>query len=154
MVKNARRLSVILPKSGNEKAVAAFLSILTSSVEVLRPATANAKALTSALVKARGDYVYFTDPDALPEKGALSRLIDEGDRDYAEIVRGATAAGGARKMGFSTQPLGPTRLVYTPSLWRYRRSGCAGCRRGWPPRPPPTRSSIKSPVTPPAGRRR
>ena len=70
-----------------------FLSTLTSSVEVLRPATANAKALTSALAKARGDYVYFADPEAPPEKGALSRLIDAGDRDYAEIVRGATVAG-------------------------------------------------------------
>ncbi|MEE3048989.1 MAG: hypothetical protein VX373_06685, partial [Pseudomonadota bacterium] len=93
VVKSARRLSVILPKSRDEKAAVDFLSTLTSSVEVLRPATANAKALTSALAKARGDYVYFADPEAPLEKGALSRLIDAGDRDYAEIVRGATAAG-------------------------------------------------------------
>ncbi|MEC8026817.1 MAG: hypothetical protein VX170_04050, partial [Pseudomonadota bacterium] len=37
--------------------------------------------------------MYFADPDAPPEKGALFRLIDAGDRDYAEIVRGATVAG-------------------------------------------------------------
>ena len=87
MVKSAGCLLVVLPKSGNEKAAADFLSILTLSVEVLRPATANAKALTSAFPNARGDYVYFADPDAPPEKGAQSRLIDAGGRDYAKIVR-------------------------------------------------------------------
>ena len=120
VVKSARRLSVILPKSGDEKAAVDFLSTLTSSVEVLRPATANAKALTSALAKARGDYVYFADPEAPPEKGALSRLIDAGDRDYAEIVRGATAAGDdgppggapAQQPGpVKAPPVDPKRLV-------------------------------------------
>ena len=123
MVKSARRLSVILPKSGNEKAAVDFLSTLTSSVEVLRPATANAKALTSALAKARGDYVYFADPDAPPEKGALSRLIDAGDRDYAEIVRGATVAGddgppGGARLRNSQAQLSPRLLARSDWLSR------------------------------------
>ena len=75
--------------------------------------------------------MYFADPEAPPEKGALSRLIDAGDRDYAEIVRGATAAGddgppGGARLRNSQAQLRPRLL--TRSDWLSRaviRRRCA-----------------------------